>query len=943
MGGEDGEREASNVIEVAIGPGRSAGGFRVEVVSSPAGEATAETSLDAGGLLARRPDLQRAVLASAVSTRQIPTSEEQAIREVGRALHAALLGTGPITARYAASAALAAERGETLRIVLRIDSPQLATLPWEAMYDEEAGSYVCRRHQLVRHVPVAAVRPPLRVELPLRVLGVLSAPRGLSSLDADLEREYLDRALAGLTRQGLAEITWTSSATWGALHEMLMSGPWHVVHFIGHGGFDPERDEGVLALEHEDARPHMISASQFADLLRQAQPMPRLVVLNACSTAAASVGDLFAGTASALARSEIPAVAAMQYAVSDNAAIAFTRGFYTALAHGRGIDEATSAGRVAILGTGSHTLEWVTPVLYLGSHGDLRGHSAHLFALTPAKMQAGASAPTRYPAGQPPQTVVPDHAPGSVRPEPGDSSILTGSPHDSVRALRDEDVPEEYGRGLVALYTERWDEAVQAFLAVTAGGRKYRDSDARLEQARRGQSIPELYAAACQAADAGQWGNALVQFEAVEAAEPAYRDVPARLEQARREHVRAEVADLHHAGRWEDVLKAGERLQALSPGDPDPDGLVASASVELVAADHTRMLGQTYRRALDYIAVDEWVAALMDLTIIQRTDPGYEHTAQLADRARRELARTRPRINHPATVISRGTAHWFTEFALSPDGTQLALAMNDDMCAVVTDLDGHEKFRLRHNRSKDKYSFISSVAFDPSGKRVLTSGPDNTARIWDATSGTQLLVLAHDEWVRDAVFSPSGQTIATVGRRDTSVLIWDASSGNQIDRIPHGRPERYMSNAASVAFSPDGLRIAAAHWEAACVWDITQASEMLALHHRGMSVRQVSFSLNGRMLATACHDKMARVWDAVSGSIFLELAHPENVDSVAFSPDGRMLASAAGGAALIWDATTGDQLFSSSSASTSRVAFSRDGQYLAALSSNLFRLWRIHD
>jgi hypothetical protein len=66
----------------------------------------------------------------------------------------------------------------------------------------------------------------------------------------------------------------------------------------------------------------------------------------------------------------------MQYEISDQAAAAFARGFYTAIAHGRGIDDAMSSGRVAILGTSDNTLEWLTPVLYL------RGRDAQLFTIS---------------------------------------------------------------------------------------------------------------------------------------------------------------------------------------------------------------------------------------------------------------------------------------------------------------------------------------------------------------------------------------------------------------------------------------------------------------------------------------------------------------------------------------------------------------------------------
>ena len=141
----------------------------------------------------------------------------------------------------------------------------------------------------------------------------------------------------------------------------VLTGPSYRHPFIGHGDFDPGRDEGMLALTREDGRADLVAAHRMVDLLRQVRPMPRLVVLNSCSGAAAGVSDLFSGTAAALVRGGVSAVAAMQYEISDGAAVAFARGFYAAIARGRGVDDAVSSGRVAILGTGDRTLEWVTP------------------------------------------------------------------------------------------------------------------------------------------------------------------------------------------------------------------------------------------------------------------------------------------------------------------------------------------------------------------------------------------------------------------------------------------------------------------------------------------------------------------------------------------------------------------------------------------------------
>jgi hypothetical protein len=363
------------VVEVAIGHDVTPGMFRVQVVASPAGEAAVSVALDVEALLARRELLQLAVLSSAVPSRSVLSETERLVREVGRLLFTALLGTGEVAGRYRAAAAVAAERGQRLRIVLRVDAPVLAALPWEAMYDEAAGGYVCRLDQLVRHVGVASVPLPLQVTPPMRILGVISSPRGLPALDMEKEKENLARALTSSIAQKVVELYWAPSATWTDLHSVLLDGEWHVIHFVGHGDFDVDQEEGYLALEDDDGRIDRVAAHRLVDLLRQAIPMPRLVVLNSCSGAAASIGDIFSGAAAALVRGGVSAVAAMQYKISDAAAVTFARGFYSAIARGRSVDEAVSSGRVAILGISDRTLEWVTPVLYL------RGSDAQLFAM----------------------------------------------------------------------------------------------------------------------------------------------------------------------------------------------------------------------------------------------------------------------------------------------------------------------------------------------------------------------------------------------------------------------------------------------------------------------------------------------------------------------------------------------------------------------------------
>ena len=225
---------------------RHAGGVPGGVVDSPAGQVSATVKLDVDALLARRGSLQQAVLASAVPSRRLLPETERQVRDIGEVLFAALLGAGEVSGLYRASGAMAKDREEGLRVVLRIDSPALAGLPWEAMFDQAFGTYVCRQNQLVRHVPVPSVPALMQVRPPLRILGLVSSPRGLPALDVEKEQDQLARAVARPSGLGLVALHWAPSATWTDLQDLLLDEEWHILHFIGHGDFDPARDEGVL-------------------------------------------------------------------------------------------------------------------------------------------------------------------------------------------------------------------------------------------------------------------------------------------------------------------------------------------------------------------------------------------------------------------------------------------------------------------------------------------------------------------------------------------------------------------------------------------------------------------------------------------------------------------------------------------------------------------------
>ncbi|GAA1954795.1 CHAT domain-containing protein [Microbacterium deminutum] len=356
----------SAVIELELGAGPTPGTFSVHVLKSIAGgEPSATISLDIDDVLDSLPQIESSILASSVSARRVMSIRESAVQSIGVRLFDAVF-TGRIGEVYRASSAVASERGLTPQLTLRLTAPRLAALPWEALYDSEAGRYVSRKEPLVRRVssPYAARLAP--VAAPLRILAMVSSPRGLEALDVEAEKERLESALAAHIADGSVELVWLADTSWGGLHSELLTGKWHVLHFIGHGGYDDAADEGLIALVGRDGRADFVSASSLADLLNEASSAPRLVVLNSCQSGSTGTSDLFAGTAATLVHSGINAVVAMQFAVSDYAALAFARSFYIALASGRRIDEAVRSGRIGILGITRDTLEWITPVLYLG-------------------------------------------------------------------------------------------------------------------------------------------------------------------------------------------------------------------------------------------------------------------------------------------------------------------------------------------------------------------------------------------------------------------------------------------------------------------------------------------------------------------------------------------------------------------------------------------------
>ncbi|MGH3811841.1 MAG: CHAT domain-containing WD40 repeat protein [Pseudonocardiaceae bacterium] len=351
-------------FELEIGPGADDETYPV-VARAPGGEASAQLRLPVplAELDRQLAVIRGAVLASSAVTRRLPTGDEHPVRELGRRLFEALFADD-VRGLYVASSQRARERGATLRLVLRVRPPELARLPWEFLFDPGQQDYLGLSLPLVRYPDVLAPRQPLHVEPPLRILGMSARPGDQHPLSMDREQRRLRGALAELQRKALVELGWVAGQTYGELEAAMDRGPWHVLHFVGHGGYDRAVEEGTLVFTDEQGCTDRVGAEDLSRLLADHHTL-RLIVLNACDTARGGSADAFSGTAAALMRRGIPAVVAMQFEISDGAAIRFAQTFYQNVAKRLPVDTAVMRARRALRLAKKDTLEWGTPVLYL--------------------------------------------------------------------------------------------------------------------------------------------------------------------------------------------------------------------------------------------------------------------------------------------------------------------------------------------------------------------------------------------------------------------------------------------------------------------------------------------------------------------------------------------------------------------------------------------------
>jgi hypothetical protein len=347
-------------FEIEIAPG-DGDGYRVAVLRSPSGQAreVMHFPFDRTTLNQRLMDLENAL-------RGESGEDAKRLAELfGAQLFDALMGAD-VRGIYDMSRQATTSAGRGLRIKLRVNAPELATVPWEFLFDRRQEEFVTlsRYVPIVRYVELPLPDTELVVAAPLRILGLVASPTDAAPLDVEREKTRLEEAVGELRASGMIELVWLEGQTWRELQAAMQGGPWHIFHFVGHGMAGDGATEGLLLLadEYGDAVP--LGATELGRLLADHHTL-RLALLNACEGAQGQQGDVFSSIASALVRRGLPAVLAMQYQISDGAALEFTTSFYRALVANLPIDAATSEARKAISLAAPESMEWGIPALFM--------------------------------------------------------------------------------------------------------------------------------------------------------------------------------------------------------------------------------------------------------------------------------------------------------------------------------------------------------------------------------------------------------------------------------------------------------------------------------------------------------------------------------------------------------------------------------------------------
>lgn len=288
----------------------------------------------------------------------------------------------------------------------------------------------------------------------------------------------------------------------------------------------------------------------------------------------------------------------------------------------------------------------------------------------------------------------------------------------------------------------------------------------------------------------------------------------------------------------------------------------------------------------------------------------------------------------PELSVQTGHSAQVLALAFTSDGKLLVSGSVDQTIVFWNPATGNQLRALKGHSGT-----VNSIAFSPDDKQLASGSADNSIKIWDVASGSaKQTMTGHTLYVSSVAFSPDGKMLAS-GSGDQSVKLWDVVTGRELRTLVVGPPQR-AGMPVTVAFSRDGKTLATGAQEAK-LWDVRSGNEIRTLkvtESNSPTETPLAFSYDGKVLATG--GRAVKLWDVATGNALRTL--PGDARALSFSPDQQTLAGTGGIEIKLWNVTTGQELhtFEGSQLGVDSVAFGPDGKLLAVGNSdNSIILW----